>query len=72
MISFLSSLLMGFKEESFKEAMLYTTSILFYVIVFCQYMGYDWMPFVKEFRVMVALFCVKGVMDYRERINKIL
>lgn len=70
MINFITSLLMGFKEKSFQEAILYTSSILFYLIIFCHYMGYDWMPFAKDFRIIATLSYVKGVMDYRERISK--
>lgn len=67
MIRFMVSLLMGFKENFFQETVLYTSSLLFYLIIFCHYMGYDWMPFAKDFRIIAMLAYVKGVMDYRER-----
>lgn len=68
MINFIVSLFMGFKEKSFQEAILYTSSILFYVIIFCHYMEYNWVPFATDFRIIAILSYVKGVMDYRERV----
>jgi len=67
-INLLISLFMGFREKSFTEAMLYTSSILFYLIIFFNYMGYEWMPFARDFIIIGGLHYVKGVMDYRERV----